>query len=192
MAEHGGSTFHDDIIERHGVRLRPLAEADLPDIVAACNDAVVQQWLPLPAPYREDHARWFALEHAPAARESGEGIERAIEVDGRLCGVIGLKFTNWQVRKSEIGYWLAPWGRGRGIMTRAVCALTDWALETQGMNRIEVLVATGNTASQAVVERAGFQREGLLRAAGHTHDGLVDMVASSRLASDPRPQPRTA
>ena len=65
---------------------------------------------------------------------------------------------------------------------------TDWALDSQGIERVEVLVATGNAASLATARKAKFIEEGTLRRAGYTHDGKVDLVILSRLAHDPRPR----
>ena len=90
--------------------------------------------------------------------------------------------------KTEAGYWLGPWARGRGIAARALDAITDWALDSQGIERVEVLVATGNAASLATARKAKFIEEGTLRRAGYTHDGKVDLVILSRLAHDPRPR----
>lgn len=180
--------FADEVITAHGVRLRPLSGADVPAIASACSDELTQRWLPLPRPYTEDSARAFALEVAPQALTSGDGLERAIEVDGAFAGVIGLKGTDWVAGTTEAGYWLGPWARGRGLTARALAAITDWALDTQGIGRVEVRVATDNAASIATAERALFVREGVLRRAGITHDGPVDLVVFSRLGSDLRPR----
>lgn len=181
-------TFADEVITAHGVRLRPLSEADVPAIASACADELTQQWLPLPRPYTQESARVFALELAPHALASGEGLERAIEVDGTFAGVIGLKGTDWVAGTTQAGYWLGPWARGQGLTARALAAITDWALDTQGIGRVEVRVAPLNVASIATAERALFVREGVLRRAGFTHDGPVDLVVFSRLGSDVRPQ----
>ena len=181
-------SFADEVIKSHGVVLRPLTEADVPAIAIACSDAQTQQWLPLPRPYTEDAARSYALEVAPAALASGRALERAIELNGEFAGVIGLKNTDWAVAKTEAGYWLGPWARGRGIAARALDAITDWALDSQGIERVEVLVATGNAASLATARKAKFIEEGTLLRAGYTHDGKVDLVILSRLAHDPRPR----
>ena len=176
--------FPDDVIAASGVRLRPLREDDLADITAACNDEAIRAWLPIPIPYGVDDARHFALTHAPAHLASGNGIERAVEAGGRLCGVIGLKDTDWSVGSTEAGYWLAPWGRGRGLMTTALTVLTDWAFGN-GMQRVEVRVARENLASLSVALRAGFRIEGTLRSAIRTHGGLHDALVLGRLVSDP-------
>ena len=176
--------FSDDIIQLDRGRLRPLAERDLADITAACNDDAIRAWLPIPVPYSEDDARAFAFDHAPNQLATGAGIERAIESEGRLCGVIGLNTTDWSVGVTEAGYWLAPWGRGKGLMTTALMATTDYAFR-QGMQRVEVHVATGNLASLGVALRAGYRIEGTLRRRGRTHGGLVDLLVLSRLNDDP-------
>lgn len=69
-------------------------------------------------------------------------------------------------------------------MTEALSAVTDCVLG-QGFIRVEVRAAVGNVGSQRVAEKAGFRREGVLRRAGHTHAGPVDLVVLSRLADDP-------
>lgn len=183
----GVPTFDDAVIEGYGVRLRPLREGDVPLIAVACSDEVTQRWLPLPQPYNEDSARVFALQIASDELASGAGIERAIEVDGQFMGVIGLKGTDWHALKTEAGYWLGPWARGNGLAARALCAISDWALDTQGLQRVEVLVAIENAASLRTARRALFVVEGTLRRAGYVHEGPVDLVILSRLVNDPRP-----
>ncbi len=179
--------FDDETIVAHGVTLRPLAESDIAAIALACSDDLMQRWLPLPRPYTEESARQFVSEHAPQMTTSGRGLERAIEVDGEFMGVIGLKFTDWQASKTEAGYWIAPWARGRGLTARALSALTEWILDTQKIARVQVMVAPDNAASLATARRALFSEEGTMRRAGHTHEGPVDLVVLSRLATDPRP-----
>ncbi|GAA1396388.1 GNAT family N-acetyltransferase [Luteococcus peritonei] len=154
----------------------------------ACSDPLTQRWLPLPRPYTEESARGFVTEWAPQAAASGRALERGIEVDGDFVGVIGLKNTDWAVARTEAGYWLGPWARGRGSMARALSALADWALDSQGIDRIEVLIAPDNHGSLTTARRALFIEEGRLRHAGHTHEGPVDLVVLSRLADDPRPR----
>jgi RimJ/RimL family protein N-acetyltransferase len=69
-------------------------------------------------------------------------------------------------------------------MTRALTVLSRWVLETQGFIRVEVRVAAENTASARVATGAAFTREGVLRQAGHTHAGPVDLIVYSLLRSD--------
>ena len=140
--------------------------------------------LPLPNPYTEQAARWFCLEVSAAQLVSGHGLVLGVELGGRLAGAIDLKRADWLARTVEIGYWAAPWARGRGATTSALTLLSTWVLADQGFARVEVRAATGNLASQRVAEKAGFRREGVLRNAGYVHSGRVDLVLFSRIDSD--------
>ncbi len=164
--------------------LRAPSPADQDGQVIACRDEETQRWLPLPRPYAAD-ADAHAI-HSARVRTEGLGVAWVIEFQGRYAGSIDLKRADWVARSVEVGYLTAPWARGRGVMTEALWALTDWVLG-QGFIRVEVRVAVGNPASQRVVEKAGFRREGVLRRAGHTHEGPVDLVVLSRLADDAAP-----
>jgi RimJ/RimL family protein N-acetyltransferase len=83
----------------------------------------------------------------------------------------------------EIGYWLFRDARGRGVATRAVLAAADWAF-SNGVYRLEAVVRTGNTASERVLERAGFAREGVMRRYLRYRDGRADATRFARLADD--------
>ncbi|MFJ1751593.1 GNAT family N-acetyltransferase [Kitasatospora sp. NPDC088134] len=121
-------------------------------------------------------------------RESGDGIHFAIAdaSSDRLMGTVGLKKTDWRARVSEVGYWTAPWARGRGIAAEATRALGRWVLMDQAFQRMELLAATENTASRKVALRAGLHREGILRNAGFVHAGRVDLVLFSLVPEDLR------
>ncbi len=171
-------------IEGDGLGLRPVCVDDIDDIALACQDAETRDWLPLPRPYERVHAEGFVTQVASMAQEAGTGIVFAIEVDGRLHGCIDLKATDWSAGTTEIGYWVAPWGRGAGLAGRATRLLAEWALTDQGLERVVVRAATGNQASQRAAERAGFVREGVARNAGVLHDGRVDLAIYALVRSD--------
>jgi ribosomal-protein-serine acetyltransferase len=101
-----------------------------------------------------------------------------------LCGVIDLKKTDWRVGESEIGYWGAPWARGRGLAGKASQVLADWALCEQGMARVVIRCATENIPSQKAAVSAGFSHEGVARSAGIVHSGRVDLAVFSKVSSD--------
>ena len=60
----------------------------------------------------------------------------------------------------EVGYWLFVAARGRGVATRVVRAAVEHAF-AKGIYRVEAHVRIGNDASERVLERLGFQREGV-------------------------------
>ncbi len=179
------SRFPETRLETGRLVLRPFEERDVPEVQAACADPGTRTWLLLPDPYTLDEARAYCLEYAPRALSSGgvvwAGVDRAT---GRLVGSFELKGTDWRVRSTEIGYWVAPWARGRGYATEAVRTIARWVLREQGFARLELRAATGNLASQRVARKAGFRREGLLRNAGVTPAGQVDLVVYGLTPAD--------
>ncbi|HXM56544.1 MAG TPA: GNAT family protein [Candidatus Dormibacteraeota bacterium] len=192
MASATGQRFPDDVrLQTARLLLRPFEAGDVPDVVAGCADELTQRWLPLPRPYTEADARAWCLEMAPGLLAGGDGIHwAAVELaTGRLAGGFGLKRTDWPARVSEIGYWVAPWARGRGVATDAAGEIARWLLADQAFERLELRAATGNAASQRVAEKAGYVREGVLRNAGHVHGGRVDLVVFSVIPADRRSSP---
>ena len=65
--------------------------------------------------------------------------------------------------RAEIGYWTAAPARGRGVATRAVALLRDWAQRELGVGELALLAHCDNRPSQGVAERAGFSDTGELR-----------------------------
>ena len=83
-----------------------------------------------------------------------------------------------------IGYWVLERERGRGLATRAVALLAHWALREPGVERIEALVEPGNVPSHLVAERAGFEREGLMRSYLEIGGRRADAVVYSLIRAD--------
>ena len=83
----------------------------------------------------------------------------------------------------EIGYWLFVDARGRGVATRAVGALVEHAL-ANGICRVEAHVRLGNEASERVLERLGFEREGIKRRHLRHRGVRVDATLFARVAND--------
>ncbi|WP_446218511.1 GNAT family N-acetyltransferase [Micromonospora sp. IBHARD004] len=176
-----------EVIEAHGVRLRLFRLDDAADTAAACADPLTQRFISgMPDPYTEETARWWITEGAPAAWASG-GSAYAIAdpATDRLLGGVGLSQVVPYRAQAEIGYWVAPWARGRGVASAATRALAGHAFAT-GTARLEVLTHPENTASQRVALAAGFRHEGVRRSATPVRGGgWHDLIAWVRLADDP-------
>ncbi|NLH24740.1 MAG: GNAT family N-acetyltransferase [Bacteroidales bacterium] len=108
-----------------------------------------------------------------------------IRVNGRMAGLIGLKDTDRANKKTEIGYWLSREFLGRGIMTRSVSTLCDYAFREMDINRIQIKCAVANTASRNIPQRLGFQLEGIERAGELLTGGFfTDLAVYSKLKED--------
>jgi RimJ/RimL family protein N-acetyltransferase len=182
-----------ELIGDGGVRLRPYRLDDVDDVVAGCGDPLTQRFIPLlPNPYTRDDALWWINHGSPSAWSSGGAAYAITDSDSdRLIGGIGLARVVAERHQGEIGYWVAPWARGRGIASAATRALTGWAF-AQGFHRLELFTELENLASQRVALATGFRREGVRRAVGRDRDGgWHDCVVWIRLLQDPAgPTPR--
>ncbi len=107
---------------------------------------------------------------------------------GALAGMVGYHTFDWANRRTGVGYWLAEGHQGKGLMTRAVKALTTHAFMTLGLNRLEIRAATENRRSRGVPERLGYRFEGSCRQAEWLHDRFVDHAVYGMLAQDWRTQ----
>jgi len=146
------------------IRIRLRADSDTPAIVAACRDPEIPRWTRVPESYDEEDAREWAAESERQQR-AGEGLHLVIvdAASDELLGSIGIHAINDADRRCQLGYWLDPAARGRGVMTRAVTLLSAWGFESLPVDRIEITVQPSNTGSRAVAERAGYTFEGVLR-----------------------------
>ncbi|MER7990814.1 GNAT family protein [Streptomyces noursei] len=92
----------------------------------------------------------------------------------QLVGAILLRTMDTAQGVAEAGCWLEPAAVGKGLVTRAVRAVVDWAVEERGIHRVEWWVASANAPSIAVARRLGMTREGVLRESyayrGERHD----------------------
>ena len=151
--------------------LRLPVRADVDDITLACQDPELQRWIPVPVPYERVHGEQWVDDTLSSWAQDHELrwviVERvAGGATGRPTsgpvGAIGLHARDPTMR--EVGYWMAPWARGRGIMTQAVRLVCRWGFDELDLGRIEWWANVGNHASRRVAEKAGFTMEGTVRA----------------------------
>jgi RimJ/RimL family protein N-acetyltransferase len=167
------------------VRLRFRTDADMPRIVEACRDPEIPRWTRVPEDYGEEDAREF-MARAEREAAAGEALTLAVAdaADDSFLGSCGVIEIHPGERRCEIGYWLAPWARGRGVMSRAVLLLCRWLFEELGMERIAAGAEPENEASQALLARAGFTREGVARSLFEEKGRRRDVVYWSLLPGE--------
>ncbi|MFM9443383.1 GNAT family N-acetyltransferase [Streptomyces acidiscabies] len=103
-------------------------------------------------------------------RTEDSGSLHGIWYDGTLVGGVLFRTFDAATGVCEVGCWLEPAGVGKGLVTRAMHVLIDWAVDVRGMYRVEWHAASGNTASLDVARRLGMKQDGVLRGS-HLHKG---------------------
>ncbi|MDA1358357.1 GNAT family protein [Glycomyces luteolus] len=107
-----------------------------------------------------------------------------IWVDGTLVGGVLFRAMDFRMETAEAGCWLEPAAVGKGLVTRAVTVIIDWAIEVRGIHRVDWWASTRNAPSIAVAKRLGMTREGVAREA-YLHRGVRhDMEIWSVLAPE--------
>ncbi len=144
------------------VVLRRWEESDLDCVEQAAEDPDIPKGTTVPATFTPAEGRAW-IERQWSRAESGTGLSQAI-ADAASGEALGAGVLITRPRSSaEIGYWLVPRARGRGIGSRAVALLARWAVNEAGLARLEAYVIPDNIASQRVYRRRpGYGRRSTL------------------------------
>jgi RimJ/RimL family protein N-acetyltransferase len=167
-------------LQAGGIRIRAFRDADAAAFAAATHDPEIVAHSGLPRSHTPGSARALLAMY----NETEDFVQRAVadaRTDGLLGTVILFNVTRHEAR-CEVGFWLVPGARGRGVATAAVGLICDWAIREWGIERFDAHSDIDNPAAHAVLERNGFSREGILRGWGARGAGRVDAVMFGRLA----------
>jgi RimJ/RimL family protein N-acetyltransferase len=158
------------------VVLRAWRPSDAPAVARACDDPESARFLAgFPSPYTLADAEAY-LDRVRTWPERGDFAYAIVDVADELLGSITLHLG---AAPPAIGYWVAPWARGRGVATAALRALATWAVDAGGLDRLELTTDPENVASQRVAEKAGFIREGIVAGYLETAVGPRDSIVFS-------------
>ena len=163
--------------------LRHPREEDVDALLPALADPELREAGNLP---EMDRAGAVAmLRHLPALAASGRMLPLIVvdTGDGRPLGGATLHHLDSERGIVEIGYWLFPHARGRGLATRVARMLAEHAF-TLDVQRVEAYVNVGNFASDRVLDRAGFTREGVIRSLPRPDGSRVDKTLYSLLPGE--------
>ena len=169
--------------------LKPLEPWRAKEFAAYLDDARphLAPWLPWAKSINNEAGarRWLQRYADRQARD--EGRIYGIWLADKMVG--GTLFRVFDVEDGvcEIGVWLAPEAEGRGLISRAVGHMIDWAFGERGMSRIEWHCVPNNERSIAVARRLGMSRDGVLRSAFLYNGERLDVEVWSLLAADRRP-----
>lgn len=149
-----------------GAELRPLEPWQAQEFLAHIDRAraTVDPWIPWATVSTDLKSATATLQRYADLQARDAGRLYGIWLDGTLVG--GTMFVAFDAAagRCEIGCWLEPAGTGRGLITRAVTLLIDWAIVRRGLYRVEWRCRPDNMASSSVARRLGMQLDGVLRA----------------------------
>jgi RimJ/RimL family protein N-acetyltransferase len=127
---------HEMRLEGERVVLRDWRDEDAPALEPVCGEWDVCGFTSVPSVYSEAEARAW-VERQRRKRAAGTVLALAIQGrdDDRALGNVNLAGLAEGRREAEIGYWLVPEARGRGLVTEAVSLLIDWGFANLGLER---------------------------------------------------------
>lgn len=164
--------------------LRAFEDRDAPMIQEVGKDPLIPLISTVsPSGSHSDALAFIARQHLRL--RTGVGVSFAIvsEQTGEAVGHIGFTYKAGDFGRASIGYWVSPHHRKQGAVSASLEAISNWALTLPGLSRLELYVEPWNEGSWRAAQRAGFEREGLLRSWEKVGTQRKDMYMYSRLGN---------
>jgi ribosomal-protein-serine acetyltransferase len=169
-----------------GAELRPLEPWQAEEFLAHMDRGrdFVGQYNGLPDVVTDLASSRAYLQSYAEKAAADTGRIYGIWTDGKLVGAVIFRTMDVGQGTAEAGCWLEPSAVGKGLVTRAVRVIIDWAIEERGIHRVEWWVSAANEASIAVARRLGMTKDGVLRESYLYRGKRHDMEAWSVLAPE--------
>ncbi|MEU6320888.1 GNAT family protein [Streptomyces sp. NPDC047009] len=152
-------------LDDDGAELRPLEPWHAEEFLAHLDRGrdFITEHIPFGANATDVGSAREILQTYADKRAADSGSLHGLWLDGKLVGGVLFRVFDAAGGNCEIGCWLEPAGTGRGLITRAVRVLIDWAVDERGIHRVEWYASSANTPSINVARRLGMSRDGVLR-----------------------------
>jgi RimJ/RimL family protein N-acetyltransferase len=166
-------------LEGESVTLHPVEDEDAEFLQALVNDPRVRRGIATvePTPLAEER------EYVESVGE-GEGTQFLVRADGERVGTIGLHDVTATHGNGEVGYFIAPGAWGNGYATDATRTVVEYAFVERRLHKVYARAFAFNDASQRVLEKVGFEREGVHRDQAFVDGGFVDVYRYGLLADE--------
>ena len=170
------------------VLLRPCWLIDVDAMYEAVRESIAELsiWMPwwLSEYSFEECKAW--IEAQPEKWEQEVSYSYAIidPRDNHLLGGCGLTIKDKSFRIADLAYWVRTSRTKQGVATRAALLTAQFGFNELEMNRIEIVIAVDNIASQRVAEKTGAAKEGVLRNRLIVNDKTSDAVIFSLIPQD--------
>lgn len=103
---------------------------------------------------------------------------------GQKIGLIGFKLTDFVNKKTELGYWISKEFENKGIVTKSVVKMIDYAFNNLELNRIQIKCGIGNEKSSKIPKKLNFKFEGIERSAELLNGKFIDAEVYSILKDE--------
>ena len=170
------------------VRIRRYCADDVPLLFEAARESVNEMsvWGSWCHPnYTVEESQSFVLSSKTAWNEKTAFRFAVFQTNSNLfLGGVGLNSLNQKNNFANLGYWVRSSQTKRGVATAATPLAAEFGFDDLRLNRIEIVMATENIASQRVAEKAGAKREGILRNRILLHNRPLDAIMYSLIPAD--------
>ena len=170
------------------LELRPPRFDDADAFCTAAKESVelVGRWLPWchEKYHRDDSIAWIDASREAWTADDYYPLVIVDRQDGALLGGVGINEIDRLRRRANLGYWVRSSRMRHGVATRAARLAAEWGFRALGLQRIEIVAATGNYASQRVATQLGALCEGIARNRLRVRDVPTDAWIYSLVPSD--------
>jgi len=161
-------------------QIRDWEDRDAPSLAKYANNRKI--WLNLRDAFPHPYTLFDAQEFIARVKTQNPRTVFAIASQTEAIGSIGLGLGKDVHRfTAEMGYWLAEPFWNRGIISAAIKIFADFSLEKFNLNRIYAEPYASNPASARVLEKAGFIREGIMKAQAYKDGKILDMYLYAKI-----------
>jgi|SRR5271157_4923930 len=168
------------LLDLGDLSVRSWRKGDLPELLRHANNPKIA--INLRDQFPHPYTRRDGIDFLDYAQTQDPECSFAIEYGGEVVGGVGFQLGRDISRISaEMGYWLGEEFWGRGLATRAVTAAAGWAFDHYKLARVYAFVFTHNVASIRVLEKSGFEREGLLRRSAIKNGVVIDQYLFAKV-----------
>lgn len=173
------------LLETERLILRELTDVDAAPLFEFFRTVEYTQYLSFGRHTTLDHTHSF-IAWTRDVYQKKDSVRWALQLktSNQIIGTAGLHFWKRDIRCAEAGYHVGPPYWGKGFATEVLRALVDFGFQRMDLNRLEARHNDGNDASGRVLEKVGFQREGIWRQRELKEDRIVDVHQYSLLRDE--------
>lgn len=172
------------VLKTNRLDLIEITQNHLADLFLLFSNKNVTKYYNVVTLTEKDQAQKF-IDHFTNRFKDKAAIRWGIALKGAMNIIGSIGYNNFTPKhRANIGYDLLPQYWNKGYITEALSAIIDFGFNRLDINRIEAEVMQGNIASEKVLQKLGFQKEGILRSWMYWNNTYYDMTMFSLLKSD--------